>query len=270
MGRPAATIENITPKLASKWLSKNISHNRKIKPSRVEQYADDILSDRWEVGAPFLFNGDGSLLDGQHRLAAIVKADKSVQGLVVRGLPKNVANVIDTGAKRSLADTLVLNGYKHNISQLSACIAWCLRYEVGTLANRRGFNHGVALEWLQQHDRKFAQYVKSAIAIHSSNGYALRIHVPAMVGVMLYSRSPRKAEEFFARVASGINLESGSPELALRKWYERDAARTGIRATPLVRAAVTIKAWNQFVLGNSISRLNFASDREAFPKIIRS
>ena len=67
----------VTPHLASKWLQKN-SCNRPLSQNTVYRYADAILSGEWKLnGDTIRFDSNGTLIDGQHRLHACVKAGKS-------------------------------------------------------------------------------------------------------------------------------------------------------------------------------------------------
>lgn len=45
--------------------------------------------------------GSGKLIDGRHRLNAIVKADIEVPVLVFENVPQNTLSVLDTGKRRS-------------------------------------------------------------------------------------------------------------------------------------------------------------------------
>jgi hypothetical protein len=56
------------------------------------------------------FDTDGNLIDGQHRLLAVIESGQSQFMLVVRNVPKSVQEVIDAGAARSGADALKLSG----------------------------------------------------------------------------------------------------------------------------------------------------------------
>jgi hypothetical protein len=54
------------------------------------------------------FNCDGTLLDGQHRLAAIIESGIAVQMLVARGVETANQMVMDDHAKRNASDALTL------------------------------------------------------------------------------------------------------------------------------------------------------------------
>lgn len=78
-----ASVIKVTPILAKAWLEQNKS-NRSLRPQRVNQYARDMKAGKWNLtGQGITFAEDGSLLDGQHRLNAIVVANVSVYMLVV-------------------------------------------------------------------------------------------------------------------------------------------------------------------------------------------
>ena len=84
-------VETITPQLAEIYLGKN-THNRNIRKPVVGKYANDMENGFWNFdGAPIRFADDGTLLDGQHRLHAIIKSNKAIDLLVVRGLKKRNA-----------------------------------------------------------------------------------------------------------------------------------------------------------------------------------
>ena len=94
-------IEKITPETARKYLTQNIGNYRKLSMSKVKQYAEDMKNGRWELnGESIVFDENGVLKNGQHRLAGIVKAGVTVETAVTRGVKSDVV-VFDTGYVRS-------------------------------------------------------------------------------------------------------------------------------------------------------------------------
>ena len=109
MARPTCQFETITPAQAKKWLEK-AGQNRKLRQSRVDLYAQMIARNDWFVtNQGIAFDEDEKLLDGQHRLNAIVAANVPVKMLVVRDLEKAAQMVIDVGAARQLHEQMRLN-----------------------------------------------------------------------------------------------------------------------------------------------------------------
>jgi hypothetical protein len=66
----------------------------------------------------WLFTGDAirfttkpELIDGQHRMKALIEADTALQMVCVFGLEPRAKHALDMGRKRSAADVLALKGY---------------------------------------------------------------------------------------------------------------------------------------------------------------
>ena len=77
-------VEKITPELAKKYLANN-KINRGLNKNSVAKYATSMQEGRWKLnGEPIQFNCDGTLINGQHRLQACVRADTSFDTLVAR------------------------------------------------------------------------------------------------------------------------------------------------------------------------------------------
>ena len=86
MGSVYAKVENIGPDGAKKFLDRMI-YNRNVSPSRVTAYAVDMRSGSWDLnGQAIVLDENGLLLDGQHRLLAIIESGVTLPMLVVRGM----------------------------------------------------------------------------------------------------------------------------------------------------------------------------------------
>src|SRR5258708_11331106 len=100
----------LTPEDASHLMEKNIG-NRLLSPRRVNSLAQSISRGEWLFdGNPIRLTSDGRLLDGQHRLAAIMQAGESVPVLMLHGLEPESQLAIDSGRPRTFSDYLRLRG----------------------------------------------------------------------------------------------------------------------------------------------------------------
>ena len=105
------SVMSVTPEMAEKWLSRNIENNRKINDDRVNAYAREMKDGKWLVtGQAIQFDENGVLIDGQHRLQAVIKAQTPVQMLVTTGLSPTAVNVIDTMQARSVNQIMRMTG----------------------------------------------------------------------------------------------------------------------------------------------------------------
>jgi hypothetical protein len=100
----------INPEMAANWLEIN-KHNRKLRASVVQRYAEDMKSGSWQrTHQGIAFDEDGNLVDGQHRLAAIVESGVTVNIMVTTGLPHGTY-MLDGGFGRTVKDQLLLSDF---------------------------------------------------------------------------------------------------------------------------------------------------------------
>lgn len=90
----------VSPATAKRWLAKNTANYRALSADKVSMYARDMKNGEWKNnGETIKFYEDGTLFDGQHRLAGVVKAGVPVLMTVVWGISKDV-KICDSGMKR--------------------------------------------------------------------------------------------------------------------------------------------------------------------------
>lgn len=94
-------IIDVTPAMAQQWLNQNHAENRAINISRVAQYARSMRDHEWlPTGESIKFDVLDRLMDGQHRLLAVLKSGMTVPMFITRGLDPSVFHVIDHGYSR--------------------------------------------------------------------------------------------------------------------------------------------------------------------------
>lgn len=99
-------LETIDPAKARKFLDSS-EGNRPIAEKHVESLANEISRGNWMAWAsPIQINASGHLINGHHRMLAVIRADKAIQQAVARNVPDNTIEVIDMGRARTLGDAL--------------------------------------------------------------------------------------------------------------------------------------------------------------------
>ena len=107
----AFEVEVIDKEKAMKYLETNFSNNRKIRPRAVSQIVDDIKSGDFYLSWDCLaFNEMGQLVNGQHRLTAVIEADIPCRFYVLRNIDHSTIRHFDIGSKRSQADRISVHG----------------------------------------------------------------------------------------------------------------------------------------------------------------
>lgn len=99
-------FEMVTPERAQALLDTNPGNsefqNRSISTSRVSRYVDDMLDGFWETTHQGVaLDENGVLLDGQHRLMAIVRSGCSARLMICSGVPRATFWLMDGGYTRS-------------------------------------------------------------------------------------------------------------------------------------------------------------------------
>ena len=94
----------VTPDMATTFLSTNVEFNRPIQPKKVKEWADKMRRGAWKrTGATLDFDTEGRLINGQHRLQAIIETNLPQMFIVVRDLPPEAFDNTDIGTMRSSA-----------------------------------------------------------------------------------------------------------------------------------------------------------------------
>lgn len=100
-------VQDITPELAAKYLERN-TNNRPLRKSHVAYLAHEMIDTKARKlephPSPIIFDENGVLLDGQHRLHAIIALGMPVKMIVEYGFHEDIFGWIDGGVGRSMAD----------------------------------------------------------------------------------------------------------------------------------------------------------------------
>lgn len=232
----------VTPQLAKQWLLTN-TDNRKPSPAWVSKLARDMRNGQFpNVGETIKFDEDGHLIDGQHRLMAIVESGKTIEFFVIEGIPREDRFKMDKNRRRSASDELTM-GY--GIPSAKSAQAVCRLVLLWEVEEIRG-------EVYKPTDAEIVDYVvtnRDAMGQAVRYGMSLRNEIgglPAAFGCLHYLTfriDAATAMEFWEGVMRGEGLHSGDPELALRNLIIRHAQKGGEKPVKPFLAAGA-KAWN--------------------------
>lgn len=123
------TRETVTPTVAEKWLMANRS-NRPIRQHTVNAYARDMMNGKWDedsMDGIISFDTNGCLVNGQHRLRAIIRSGATLRLYVAHDV-KGV--IFDRGATRSTRDTLIMQGYDKELVNHDSIAVCRLRFAI--------------------------------------------------------------------------------------------------------------------------------------------
>src|SRR5262245_37584487 len=149
-------VQVVTPRKAAEYLDRNTA-NRPLSKRTVREFAQAMGRGEWRVTHQGIaFDTTGALVDGQHRLAAIVEAGLPVEMTVFTEVPVGAFDVLDTGKRRNAADVLAIEGEKSAV-MLAAMVRTVWLYENRPELNWSGGDAGVSnhqvVQTLEQHPK---------------------------------------------------------------------------------------------------------------------
>lgn len=272
-------IEKVGPPQAEKFLD-TMKLNRKLSSQRVTQLADQMKEGLWVFdGSPIRFNEAGELVDGQHRMWAIIEAEHETEFLVVRGVEKKAMATMDTGKSRSFSDVLGLNNPGlTDVATLASFVQLLYRWQDGRrglalFSSRSGMRNVVPNSLLLDFFAANKQHIVEVSQQSRNKPYSIRGVASSVTALCIWEFEQIDAgdmADFFTKLSSGAGLDEESPILALRNYITRAMAgadRRSVVESDLALALI-FKAWNAYREGSPMRSLSYrrgGAKPEAFP-----
>ncbi len=263
-------FELINPALARQYLEQNTEGQRRLRPAHVDFLAREMREERWKYnGDSIRFDENDKLIDGQHRLSAVVLSGKSIRFLVARGIDPEAFTTIDTGRKiRNAADYLSMQG-EVNSGCLSSALNVLYQLQNGLISRSR--------QTLPV--KKILNVLEDNPAIRNSIPWAQkrmvkRLLKPSVIICLHYifsSIHKNMADSFFGTLHTGETKNGKrNTALTLRETLFRIKLNGGNKVTinREYEIAIVIKAWNAYIKGVLLTKLVYNSKKEkSFPVI---
>lgn len=265
--------QEVRPHLAEMILDMN-QGSRCVSMRHVKAYAGDMLAGRWRnTGDPIKIDSRGHLVDGQHRLHAVIQSGAARRFLFVVVDREDAMLATDIGKKRTFADHLAILGAARAHAIAAAVKAYDMllqfedRDEIGSLPT---YAH-----LLSVYRSKPEELWHRAIQMFSTRDASVlraRSELAAFY-VRLHDGCPAEdrrtvIEDYAAGLVSGAGLREGSPLLAARAVLvalARNQANKYQGGRSRGKLLVLVRAWNSWTAGESRLSIRVAGVR--FPKI---
>lgn len=247
----------VGPTKAQKWLKNfNYADNRPIGWGWVNYLARQMKSGHWrDNGEPLIFDKEGQLLDGQHRLAAVVKSGQTFVFDVRKNISTDAFTTIDQGRCRSGGQVFAMMGEK-NSTTLASIARMVHNWETSgfPLAGRR-ISPDELLQTLKRYGDALRQAAATAIALRKT-----RIPVTTSMSgfcYFLFSQiSKKKADEFFGVLMDGTAPYKNHAAVTLsRRLFSESVAHTRKRLPKRAALGLFFRAWNYHHEGKPVTKL---------------
>jgi len=266
--------ETITPKFAELLLAKNTA-NRRLRYSTVLYYAQQMKAGLWmeNTGELIKIASDGIIIDGQHRLKAVIKADVPIAFHVAYDVPHDVFKVIDSGIPRNGADAFSIEGI-HYSALLAAGISLYATIKSGASKNyiaSQKYQRPTSTELLQIYYERPNFWDTAATLTSGWHTAFSRVLAPSYILALyaiFYDINRHDAFTFMNALCTGENLSNlNSTILLLRNKLTTD--RISVKKMDIKhRTTLIIKTWNAFRKGIKWKKLVLDRNNETAIKPI--
>lgn len=252
-------IEWVTPEKATAYLE-TMGPNRSISPDVIEKYGRDMIAGRWMLNTQGIgFDVSGKLIDGQHRLEAIIKTGQPIHTIVVRDLHPEAMRTVDDNRKRSLGDDLKIEG-RERYTKVSSALLLIVRFERAmakgvkvSTAQKLPISRIEARAELSRLDAEPSANLD--VSVKTAGKLRLPTGVPESAGATAHYLAMRHyGQEFvdpvFHALITGENLHEGDPTLALRQRLLKNKGVKPKIESP-IQAAAILKALRDEALGRT-------------------
>ena len=241
-------IVEVTPETAMKWLDAQ-PRNRVVKQSAVKHYRDEYESGRWiaSPAMPLMFDAEGLLRDGQHRLWAIVAFGQPVTMCIRRNVSETELFAIHDTLARRLGDDIAISldvgvGHGRYIASIGAMIV--LRQRTGFVgvnasAGRNRLSVHAVNEAFAAIGQDASDVVTRAVSIHGIPPSGLQLFTVTEIGYAI-AQNPHGIDDWLRRLVSDGGQKTNAM-IAARTHKANPSTKTRARNAGHVAIA---KAWN--------------------------
>ena len=263
----------ITPEVALGFLQLN-SRNRARNDKHIMFLADQMATGKWvSNGEPYQFSSNNELLNGQHRLFAIIKSNTTQHGVIETEIDGDVFGTYDTGKKRTAGDVFHVNGVESSVALASMVRAY-MALNMGILGSSNIGSANTKTSIVDIYNKYSEKPDLFGDILHKANMYCrkLRILKPSEVGsymaylVLDKGHTSGKVESFFKQLCFSEGVENTTINIIRDKLI--NSGLTGFKMTSKHRRALITKTWNAYIRGREVKVLTFNENKEELPDFI--
>lgn len=256
------SLEYITPERAKHYLKRNKT-NRPLKQDNLVKLTNDLLHGNFRLTHQGIaFDWDGNLIDGQHRLLAVIESNTATEMYVTYNCNPENFKVIDCGTSRTSADVLKRAGAP-NYSLIAAAIRLILWAETRYTAQksptpvklRKSYTttNAATVSFYEKHEETLKRLAHQTTHLRHLNNALMP---SATLAFLFLADTLHDGEmlgyEFLERVAVGADLKAGSVELAFTRFIHiRYVDLQNYKKGEFMLSAY-IKAFNRYMRGDSV------------------
>ncbi len=252
----------VTPEMAKEFLKRNIG-NRPCYQKTVLDYARQMKDGEWRLtGQGISISKNGLILDGQHRLEAVIKANTPIEFLVITGVDDDTFANYDVGKNRSFSDVFYIEGIKSYTRMSSIITSYHRRSNGVALAeSTKKLSKKNAIDLYYKHASLFTEILKESERYYNS-GLMTISFMGGFIAYLIIDKKhlPDKVFSFFEQLTSGRDVENNTI-LLFRDILIKDLAGR-YKMSPKMKESLLATTWNRYVQGVELKVLKYYTDKE--------
>ncbi|MBT1184907.1 hypothetical protein HET69_12945 [Streptomyces sp. CJ_13] len=277
---PDIAFVRVTPAMARVLLDERNHHNRRLVPLARARHAKAMRDKRFVTTGDTLKFGHhpnfawALMIDGQHRLAAIVDSGQSFMTGVAVGIDHEAQQYTDTGRPRKVHETLGLNG-EANSTKLETLSRWVYRLQhEGTVRKHGGGRDSLSgyelIDFIEANPM-----IRDCVTISRATyrKFSGAVSLPTLGCVWWHIATadqtyPALADEYFQRITDGTGLAAVDPVYLLRERIHANAALKGSsKPSPHQQFCLLVEVFNAWVQGRTMKRLPPIAPDSPLPEV---
>lgn len=249
-------VISISPAEAE-FILKEMKNNRPVSNNAVEYYARQMAQGEFVLnGESVVFDHSGTLIDGQHRMQAVVVSKTTIHTAVVWGVPRARFHTVDQGKKRGYGDILRIHGAE-NSTRAAMAAKKLHSWATNTLPKGKRLTGLEMITILEQHPK----LQDSADTVWQLAPFLRRADVAVMHYVLSCWGEQQKIESYLSLLSSGANLPEGSSILYVRDFLVQNKRAKLMNNRDVVidcpHFRVLIEGWNNYAKGKRVLSSKF-------------
>lgn len=219
----------ITPEMAAEMLKKANPQNRNVLQRVKKMYAADMKANNWNGWNcdTIKISEDGTIIDGHHRLSAIVESGCTVGMYVVYGIEMSAVKTLDRGKKRTTKDTVEMSGLPQRYCRVDV-----LNTAKGVLLLALGKTYvsdSEVIGFIQEYGESLETAALITNHGQSKNKFKTAFAFAATFCAIEYGCDVVQLRDFFRIANTGFyDYDWQTPAITLSKQYDSDLTRRDV------------------------------------------
>jgi hypothetical protein len=258
----------ITPEMASALLEHN-KMNRPMRDPHVKRIAAQIADGKWRYNGDTIKLSDREdVLDGQHRLWAVIESNRPIDTIIVRGIAREAFSTMDAIRQaRSGGDTIARLGHSASRNEIATALTWMLRWQRNTMLTFRDPRNRIENSDIEGAFDQHPNIVEAVLRCRHFR-HLINVGVLAFAYYILTNRDHVLADRMLNTIENPTAIAMDDPFFRLRSFLTEE--RGVKRREPLVVIAYIFKAANAARAGKKIKGLFWSTqgkNAESFPTL---